>query len=100
MYGNKIAINGSGASRLPNTSNIMFPFKAVDFIRHTKTKLAVATGSACTSAENKPSHVLTAMQLTKIQAEKSIRFSVGKYTTKNEIEITLTLIQELMIQYQ
>lgn len=95
-----ISINGKNAPRLPNTSNILFPFKASDFIRHTKTKLAIATGSACTSAENLPSHVLTAMGLNKSQAEKSIRFSLGKYTTQNDIEETLKLIADLMINYQ
>ena len=81
---------------MPNTSNITFPFKAVDLIHHTKNKLAVATGSACTSAENLPSHVLTAMGLTKDLAEKSIRFSFGKYTTKKEIDEVIKLITELI----
>ena len=99
-YPTLISINGKNAPRLPNTSNILFPFKASDFIRHTKTKLAIATGSACTSAENLPSQVLTAMGLNKSQAEKSIRFSLGKYTTQNDIEETLKLIADLMINYQ
>lgn len=95
-YGNKITINGFQSKRLPNTSNIIFPFKAVDFIRETKTKIAIATGSACTSAQNLPSHVLTAMKLSKSQAENSIRFSLGKYTTLAEIDETLWCIQEVM----
>ncbi|MEZ5053323.1 MAG: cysteine desulfurase family protein [Chitinophagales bacterium] len=95
LLGDKIRINGAAANRLPNTSNITFPFKAVDFIRHTKNKLSVATGSACTSAQNLPSHVLTAMQLSKEQAEKSIRFSIGKYTTKKELDETIQLIEEV-----
>lgn len=99
-YPTLISINGKNAPRLPNTSNILFPFKASDFIRHTKTKFAIATGSACTSAENLPSQVLTAMGLNKSQAEKSIRFSLGKYTTQNDIEETLKLIADLMINYQ
>ena len=95
-YADAIKINGEEASRLPNTSNITFPFKAVDFIRATKNKLAIATGSACTSAENTPSHVLTAMGLTKLQAEKSIRFSLGKYSTQNEIDEVLQMIDSLI----
>lgn len=94
-FGNNIQINGGNVARLPNTSNITFPFKAVDFIRHTKSKLAIATGSACTSAENTPSHVLTAMGLTKEQAERSVRFSLGKYTTKEEIDEVLKMIEPL-----
>ncbi|HUM51673.1 MAG TPA: cysteine desulfurase family protein [Chitinophagales bacterium] len=94
-FKNQITINGKDSKRLPNTSNITFPFKAVDFIHHTKNKLAVATGSACTSAENLPSHVLTAMGLTKDLAEKSIRFSFGKYTTKEEIIEVIKMIKSL-----
>jgi cysteine desulfurase len=96
QYGNLIKINGKKAERLPNTSNISFPFKAADFIRHTKSKLAIATGSACTSAENMPSHVLTAMGLSKDTAEKSIRFSLGKYNTMEEIDEVIEMIKSLI----
>lgn len=96
QFSNSISINGKNVNRLPNTSNITFPFKAVDFIHRTKNKLAIATGSACTSANNEPSHVLTAMDLRKEQAEKSIRFSLGKYNTKYEINEVITMINSLM----
>ena len=96
-FKNVIIINGKNAERLPNTSNITFPFKAVDFIHHTKSKLAIATGSACTSAENLPSHVLSAMHLSKEQAEKSIRFSLGKYTSKVEMDEVLEMIKSLIV---
>lgn len=96
QFGNSITINGKSANRIPNTSNITFPFKAADFIRHTKSKLAIATGSACTSAENLPSHVLTAMNLSKEEAEKSIRFSLGKYTLKEEIDEVIKMIETLI----
>ena len=96
LFNNSITINGKNANRIPNTSNITFPFKAADFIRHTKSKLAIATGSACTSIENSPSHVLTAMQLSKEDAEKSIRFSLGKYTTREELDEVIEMIKELL----
>lgn len=95
-YKGKIRINGQHAARLPNTSNITFPFRAVDLIHHTKQQLAVATGSACTSAQNLPSHVLSAMGLNKQQAERSVRFSLGKYNTIEEIDKAVQLIGELM----
>lgn len=98
-FSDAIIINGKNVNRLPNTSNITFPFKAVDFIRHTKTKLAIATGSACTSAENTPSHVLTAMHLSKEKMEKSIRLSLGKYTTRDEIDEVIKMINELIIHH-
>lgn len=96
QFNSIIRINGKDTLRLPNTSNITFPFKAVDFIHHTKNKLAIATGSACTSAENLPSHVLTAMGLTKAEAERSIRFSLGKFTTKGEIDDVIEMISQLI----
>lgn len=99
QFSNSITINGKNANRLPNTSNITFPFKAADFIHHTKNKLAIATGSACTSANNEPSHVLTAMGLQKEQAEKSIRFSLGKYSTKDEINEVLTMVKSLIVNH-
>lgn len=95
-YPTLISINGKNAKRLPNTSNVLFPFKATDFIHHTKNKLAIATGSACTSSENLPSHVLTAMGLTKEQAENSVRFSLGKFTSKSDIDEVLALIKSII----
>ena len=72
----------------------------MDFIRHTKSKLAISTGSACTSAENLPSHVLTAMGISKEKAEKSIRFSLGKNTTPSEMDIVIGLIESLVEKQQ
>lgn len=95
LFKESITINGFQTNRINNTSNITFPFKAVDFIRHTKLKLAVATGSACTSAENLPSHVLLAMGLTKTQAERTIRFSLGKYTTRQDIDEVINCVADL-----
>ena len=58
---------------------------------------AVSFGSACTSLENKPSHVLTAMGLNDAELKSCIRFSFGKYTTDVEIE---SLIQAIKKIYQ
>ena len=94
-FKNTIVINGKNALRISNTSNITFPFKAEKLIRRVKNKVAVATGSACTSAADTPSHVLQAMGLSREEAESSIRFSLGKYTTKKEIDTILALLAEL-----
>jgi cysteine desulfurase len=48
--------------------------------------LAVSSGSACTSAEAAPSHVLLALGLTRAQAEASIRFGLGRFTTEEEVD--------------
>ncbi len=78
-------VNGDIKNRLPNTTNIFFPgFKASTLI--TKLPgLAVATGSACSSALPEPSHVLKAMGLSDEQSYSSIRFSLGRNTTEDEI---------------
>ncbi|MFL5753712.1 MAG: cysteine desulfurase family protein [Bacteroidia bacterium] len=79
-------INGSTRFRLYNTSNACFSgIKATALINGLK-NVAVATGSACTSASAEPSHVLKAMGMNDEDAYSSIRFSLGKYTTEEEIE--------------
>ncbi len=80
-------LNGDLKSRIYNTSNICFrDLKAEDVINASKSLVAIATGSACTSADQKPSHVLKAMGLSKEGAYGSVRFSLGKYNTSEEIK--------------
>lgn len=86
-------INGSIKMRLPNTTNLCFKNRSsAEFIKQFP-QLAVATGSACTSAENKPSHVLSAMGLTDKESQSSIRFSIGRFTKVEEIELAISLIK-------
>lgn len=88
-------IYGDTARRLPNTSMMAFRnIKAEQFIRETMGWLSVSTGSACTSADQKPSHVLTAMGVSNEEAAKAIRFSLGKYTTIDEIDFLITKLKE------
>jgi cysteine desulfurase len=90
-----VSINSLNATRLYNTSNVCFKdIAAVDLIRHLKNKIAVATGSACTAEDQNPSHVLSAMGLTEKEAFSAIRFSLGKYNTKDEIEATIGFVRE------
>jgi cysteine desulfurase len=93
-----VSINSLNANRLYNTSNICFKdIAAVDLIRHLKNKIAVATGSACTAEDQNPSHVLSAMGLTEKEAFSAMRFSLGKYNTKEEIEATVGLVRESVL---
>jgi cysteine desulfurase len=59
-------------------------------------KIAMATGSACSSALPEPSHVLTAMGLKEKEAYSSIRFSLGRFTTGDEIESVIEAFNLLM----
>jgi cysteine desulfurase len=90
-------VNGNITNRLPNTLNISFRgIKSSDFIKALADKIAVATGSACTSALPEPSHVLKAMGIETERAYSSIRFSLGRYTTPDEIEQTIQAVAALV----
>ena len=86
--------NGDGAPRVPSTSNIYFDFidgQALEIALDLK-GLAVSTGAACSSGAIEPSHVLLAMGLRPERARASIRFSLGKQNTGDEVEFALSLI--------
>ncbi len=89
-------VNGEGAARVPNTTNIHFDHidgEAMVIALDLK-GLAVSTGSACSSGAIEPSHVLIAMGLRPDQARASIRFSLGKQTADEEIDTALALVPE------
>ena len=89
-------VNGDGAPRVPNTTNIYFDHidgEAMVISLDLK-GLAVATGAACSSGAIEPSHVLTAMGLRADQARASIRFSLGKQNTSEDIDFALALVPE------
>jgi len=90
------AVNGAGAPRVPNTTNIYFEHidgEAIVIALDLK-GLAVSTGAACSSGAIEPSHVLLAMGLRPDQARASIRFSLGRQTTAEDIDFALTLVPE------
>ncbi len=89
-------ING-GNNRLPNTTNITFEgVNSAELIKNFAGKLAVATGSACTSALPQPSHVLKAMGVSEADAYSSVRFSIGKYTTEEEIHDAVKIVRQVV----
>jgi cysteine desulfurase len=77
--------NGHPTHRLPNTSNLSFPGIEADALLNAIRSIAVATGSACTSALMQPSHVLQAMSVLDDAAFASLRFSLSRFTTEEEI---------------
>jgi cysteine desulfurase len=86
-------INGSIRNRLHNTTNITFNrINSGTFIKELP-DIAVATGSACTSAIPEPSHVLKSMGLSDEEANSSIRFSLGRFTTEEEITFAIEKIK-------
>ncbi len=87
-----VFINGSTRHRLFNTTNIAFQGIRSEKLITKLPNIAVAMGSACTSAIAEPSHVLKAMGLPHEDAYSSIRFSLGKYTTETEIDSTIELL--------
>ncbi len=92
-----LLINGSTRYRLYNTSNLYFP-KLKDgstVFSQIKNQYAVSLGSACTSANAEPSHVLMAMGLEKEESEDCIRFSFGKKSQKQDVEKLAELILSL-----
>lgn len=90
------SVNGDGAPRVPNTTNIRFDYiegEALVIALDLK-GLAVSTGSACSSGAIEPSHVLTAMGLRPDQAKSSVRFSLGKQTTAKDIDVAIRLVDQ------
>ena len=89
-------LNGSKEFRLPH--NVNFSFKGIEgeslLIMLDQDGIAVSTGSACSSASLEPSHVLTAMKIPPEIAHASIRFTLGKDTTKEDIDYTLKVLKE------
>ncbi|HKS73017.1 MAG TPA: cysteine desulfurase family protein [Terriglobales bacterium] len=87
-------VNGESAPRVANTTNIYFDFiegEALVIALDLK-GLAVSTGAACSSGAIEPSHVLTAMGLRPDRARASLRFSLGKQNTPEDVDFALSLI--------
>lgn len=77
-------VNGCVKNRLPNTTNILIRGVKADKLITQIPDIAISTGSACTSAEAKPSHVLLSMGLSEQEALSCIRISLGSATTEEE----------------
>jgi cysteine desulfurase len=89
-------LNGEGAPRVPNTTNIYFDgIEGESLVIALDLKgLAVSTGAACSSGAIEPSHVLIAMGLSRDQAKASIRFSLGKQNIAEDAESALAIVRE------
>jgi cysteine desulfurase len=84
------SVNGSRQQRLAHVTNLSFQYaESEGLITSLNRHLAVSSGSACTSASMEPSHVLKALGLEDDLAKSSIRFSLGRYTTAEEIDFVI-----------
>ena len=94
----EIKINGKGARRLPGTSSITFKYlEGESMLLNLSLKgIAVSSGSACSSDSLQPSHVLLAMGVPAEFAHGTLRFSLSKYTTKEEIDYTIEALVEII----
>lgn len=92
-------LNGSQNNRLPHVTNIAFGgVEGEELLKKVNQKVAVSSGSACTSISPKPSHVLQAMGLGSDLGRASIRFSLGKYTSESEIDLTIDWVKKVALE--
>jgi cysteine desulfurase len=83
-------VNGSKEYRLPHVSNIFFKYaESEGLLMGLNKEIALSSGSACTSASIEPSYVLKALGLSNEMAHSSLRFSLGRYTTEEEVDYTV-----------
>ena len=89
-------VNGFVENRLPNLTNISFGGVDGEKLLDSFRDIAISSGSACTSASVEPSHVLKAIGVEDNLAYSSIRFSLGKYTTEEEIDFTINYVKKVV----
>ena len=85
----EVYINGSAEHRVPGNLNVSFNFVEGESLIMSLSELAVSSGSACTSASLEPSYVLRALGLNDEMAHSSLRFSIGRFTTEENIDVAI-----------
>ncbi|AFL85438.1 cysteine desulfurase family protein [Belliella baltica DSM 15883] len=90
-------LNAGQSQRLNHVSNISFQgIEGEDLLRELNREVAVSSGSACTSISPKPSHVLAAMGIEADLGRASIRFSLGRMTTEEEIDKVIRIVRNVI----
>lgn len=91
-------VNGNIENRIYNTSNICFTGVNSESLILALQHISVSNGSSCSAVTSEPSHVLKALELSDENALSSIRFSLGKFTTEEEISLTIDRVSDLVRQ--
>jgi len=96
----RVAVNGDRTHRVPTTTNLMFDYiEGEGFVIAMDLRgIACSTGSACSSGSLEPSHVLSAIGLKSEQARASIRFSLGRFNTDEEVDVALKILPGVVEQ--
>ena len=90
----EVHLNGDMERRVPHNLNVSFNFVEGESLIMAIKDLAVSSGSACTSASLEPSYVLRALGRSDELAHSSIRFSIGRFTTEEEVDYAIKLLHE------
>ncbi|RZJ75053.1 MAG: cysteine desulfurase [Flavobacterium sp.] len=93
-------VNGSIENRLHTTTNICFPGIVSEKLILALQNIAVSNGAACSAVTAQPSHVLKAMGLSETDALSSIRFSLGRFTTEEDISYTISRVTEIVDRFR
>jgi cysteine desulfurase len=89
----EVVVNGDMAQRIPGNLNVSFNYVEGESLIMAIKDIAVSSGSACTSASLEPSYVLRALGRSDELAHSSIRFTLGKFTTEEEVDYAVNLVQ-------
>jgi cysteine desulfurase len=90
----EVYLNGDMEQRVPHNLNVSFNFVEGESLIMAVKDIAVSSGSACTSASLEPSYVLRALGRNDELAHSSIRFTIGRFTTVEEVDFTIKLLHE------
>ena len=89
----QISMNGNQLNRVPGIANLNFTGVKSDALFLSLPEIAISSGSACTSSNIESSHVLRSLGLSDEEADCSVRTSIGRFSTKNEIDLAVSRIQ-------
>jgi cysteine desulfurase len=88
-----VTLNGHPEWHWPGILNVSFAGIAAEALLAAMPEIAVSTGSACASAANEPSHVLKTMGCDAFRARGAVRFSLGRFTTVEEVDYTIAAVR-------